>query len=56
MIPKRYTVEEVAEATRRTTRTVYRWIDERKIFATKVGKRYLFSESTIQKILSEGLK
>ncbi len=52
-MPKFYTVREVAEILRRSTQTIYRWIDEEYLKAKKVRDGYLIPEGEIERILSQ---
>lgn len=50
------TVEEVANALRIHRATVTRWIKERRLPATKVGRRWLISEEDYNLVVSGGIK
>jgi len=50
------TVEEVADALRIHRATVTRWIKEKRIPASKVGRRWLISEEDYQKAVSGGIQ
>lgn len=50
------TVEEVANALRIHRATVTRWIKERRLPATKVGRRWLISEEDYKLVVSGGIK
>lgn len=50
------TVEEVADALRIHRATVTRWIHEKKLPASKVGRRWLISEEDYKMVVSGGIK
>jgi len=51
VMPRYYTVKEVAEMLRRTTRTVYEWIRDGRLRAKRVRDGYLISQEAIDAIL-----
>ena len=55
-MPKLYTVREVAGIFRRSSKTIYRWIDEGKIFKEIIylNGGYLVTATEIERILEEG--
>lgn len=53
LMPVFYTVKEVAHIFRRHPRTIYRWIDERFLIATKVRDGWLITREEVERILSE---
>lgn len=50
-LPVNYTVPELAQILRRSTQTINRFIKTGKIPAIKIGRGYIISEETVQKIL-----
>jgi len=52
-IPKLLTIKEIAEIFKRSPDTIYRWIDEGKIFKEiiKIKGGYLIPETEVQRIL-----
>jgi excisionase family DNA binding protein len=47
------TIDEVAEYLRLTPQTIYKWAQERRIPATKLGKEWRFRKSLIDRWLDE---
>ena len=47
------TIEEVAEYLRLTPQTIYKWAQERKIPAVKLGKEWRFRRSILDRWLDE---
>lgn len=56
-MPKLLTVTEVALIFRKSNKTIYRWIDEGKVFArvVKVADGYLIPEDVVQKIINTSM-
>lgn len=54
-MPKLLTVAEVAEICRKSKKTIYRWIDEGKVFrdVRKVRDGYLIPEEEVQRVVSQ---
>ena len=53
MIPKRYTVKETSATMRVSTRTVWRLISAGELRITRVGRRVLVYESSIEKYITD---
>lgn len=53
---KVYSVEEVAEQLKLTSRSIYTYISEKKIKAVKIGKRWFISQDELNKIKTIGLQ
>lgn len=53
-LDKLYTVEETAQALRLSVRTVYQWVYDGKLKASKVGSKWLITEAEIKKVITEG--
>jgi len=51
--PTTYSTEEVASLFKIDQYTVRRWVDEGKIRAYKVGRRWIFKEEDVLKILNK---
>ena len=51
VMPRYYTVKEVAQMLRRTTRTIYEWIRDGRLRAKRVRDGYLISEEAIDAVL-----
>ena len=56
MAEKNYTVKDVAVIFRKSTKTIYRWIDEGKTFKEYIKHRnsILIPKSEVDRILKEG--
>lgn len=54
-MPKLLTVAEVAVIFRKSKKTIYRWIDEGKVFSDvrKVRDGYLIPEEEVQRVASQ---
>ena len=50
-MPKMLTVEDVAAALHISDQTVWRYVREGKLQATKVGRRYLIPEEAVEALL-----
>lgn len=48
---KIYTIQEVAELLRVNQMTIRRWIKSGKIKSIKIGRKYLFNESELKRLL-----
>ena len=46
-----YTIQEVADTLKVAYLTVYRWIQDSRIQAYKMGKQYRFSESELSRFI-----
>ncbi len=53
VVPRYYTVKEVAVMLRRTTRTVYEWIRDGRLRAKRVRDGYLIPEDAVFAILED---
>lgn len=51
LVPKMLTVEDAAAALHLTAQTVWRYVREGKIPASKIGRRYLIPEDAIEAML-----
>lgn len=54
-LDKLYTIEETAQALRLNVRTVYQWIYDGKLKASKIGCKWLITEDTIKKVIEKGV-
>ena len=50
---KIYTVQEVADLLHLTTRTIYKYIKEGKITASKVGRKYFVKQEELERLLQD---
>lgn len=53
---KMYTLAEVAEELRKSSRTIYNYVVGKRIKIVKVGSRYLVCESELNYIKTNGLR
>ena len=52
--PTYLTVKQVCELLHISRLTLYRWVKQDKVKATKVGQKLLIEQSDIQKLLEQG--
>jgi len=50
---KYYTVQEIAERLQTHKNTIRRWIKERKLGASKIGKEYRISETQLKQFIEK---
>ena len=53
---KLYTVDELCELLHQKKSTMWRWIREGKMQASKIGKSYFVKESDLQKMIDDNMK
>lgn len=53
---KMYNVEQLCEMLHQRKSTMWRWIREGKLEASKLGKSYLVKESEVQRMIDDNLK
>lgn len=53
---KMYTLAEVAEELRKSSRTIYNYVLGKRIKTVKIGSRYLVCESELNYIKTNGLR
>ena len=55
-MPRFMTVREVAEVFRKSSKTIYRWVDEGKVFreVVRVNDGVLIPEREVKRIIEEG--
>lgn len=51
-----FTVQETADFFKVHTRTIFRWIEQGDLKATKLGKSYRITREEIDRLLREGTK
>ncbi len=53
MLDKYYTRKEVAEILRTDAKTVYIWIKQGKLKATRIGRKWLITEASVKAAMQE---